>query len=105
MDGFIKEFTRQIAEKIDDQIYEFLEKNGYHLERGNIQQIEQLRDELASKDIQIRCETFTFSYPFDENYNYKAHTVIFFDSISTPRDTQQVRNLILEDFYKGGGVM
>ena len=104
MDEIMETCTKQMVEKMDDEMYKFLDKNGYHLERGNIHQIKQLRDKLATKDIQVRCETMVVACQLYEPYNIKTHGLIFFDSISCPRTREQVEELILEDYYKSGGI-
>ena len=99
LDELMNEYKKQIAQKIDDNMYEFLEKNGYHLERNNVQQIIELRDKLAKEDKQIRCETTIVARQIEEPYKIITHGLIFFDSISHPLNKEQVEELVLKDYY------
>lgn len=99
IDDIRDEYSKQIAKKLDDNMYEFLEKNGYYLERNNVEQIIKLRDELAKEDKQIRYETTIVAQQIEEPYEIIIHGLIFFDSISHPLDKEQVKEIILKDYY------
>ena len=77
-----EEITKQLIAQIDNDMYDFLEENGYCLERGNAKQIIKLRDELAQLDKQVRIECLDVRMK-NEN-SIKNHYVIFFDSLSHP---------------------
>ena len=100
LDELMNEYARQMSKKIDNDMYVFLEKNGYHLERNNVEQIIKLKNELAKEDKQIRCETTVVVQHLNEPYKIITHGLIFFDSISNPLSDEQVKELILKDYYK-----
>ena len=96
----LDELIRQMSKEMDNYMYAFLEKNGYHLERNNVEQIIKLKNELAKEDKQIRCETTVVAHHLNEPYKIITHGLIFFDSISNPLSDEQVKELILKDYYK-----
>lgn len=100
LDELMNEYARQMSKKIDNDMYVFLEKNGYHLERNNVEQIIKLKNELAKEDKQIRYETTVVAQHLNEPYKIITHGLIFFDSISNPLSDEQVKELILKDYYK-----
>ncbi len=78
-------------------MYDFLEENGYCLERGNAKQIIKLRDELAKKDKQLRVEYLNTEIKGDNKNIIQTNYVIFFDSLSHPLSKDEVENLIRKE--------
>ena len=93
--------AKEIASKLDCEMYKFLEKNGYQIERNNIEQLTKLRDELAKEDKQIRVETRIIEQCFGEELFVRHHELVFFDSISNPLNDDQVTEMILKSYELG----
>lgn len=102
--SLIEEYSKQLAKEIDDELYKFLEENDYYLEKGNVDQIIKLRNDLAKEDKQIRCESTVVSQSLEDPYKIKIHSLIFFDSISHPLSKEQVEELILKSYYLKQGL-
>lgn len=96
--GIMEQMARETAKQVDNEMYDFLEKNGYNLERGNVEQIIELRDELAKEDKQVRAEARIVEQNFGEEYKIKSHGLIFFDSVSNPLTYDQVTEMILKSY-------
>lgn len=85
IEDIVKEYTSKVAEEIDNRMYNFLEENGYALERGNVQQILDLKEKLAREDKQVRVESAIVGEKINEEHlETIMHSMIFFDSISHP---------------------
>lgn len=93
----IEEYTKQFIEQLDNDMYDFLEENGYCLERGNAKQITKLRDELAKQDKQLRVEYLDTKITKDNKNYIRTNYVIFFDSLSHPLSKSEINNLIRKE--------
>lgn len=100
MENLFEKAAKNITQKIDDKLYEFLEDNGYHIERNNAEQVIELKDKLAKEDKQIRWEAAIVGINLTKQCEYILHSLIFFDSISNPLSEEKVRELIINDYYK-----
>lgn len=97
----IEDITSKVAEEIDNKMYNFLEENGYTLERGNVQQILDLKEKLAREDKQVRVESTIVGEKINgEHLEAIMHSIIFFDSISHPLKRKDVENMIVESYAK-----
>lgn len=93
----IEEITQLFARQIDNDMYDFLEENGYCLERGNTKQIVKLKDELARQDKQLRIEYLDTKIKKDNKNYIRTDYVIFFDSLSNPLSKDEVDELIRKE--------
>lgn len=101
IDEITKEYTHNLAKEIDNEMYNFLDKNGYHLERGNVQQILDLKEKLAREDKQVRVESAIVGKKINgEHLEAIMHSMIFFDSIRHPLKRKDVENMIVESYAK-----
>lgn len=99
LEEFIRSNAKKVAADLDNRMYEWLEEQGIHLERGNVEQIIALRDKLAAEDKQIRCETAVVDFIQEED-SYKCITksLIFYDSLSNPLTRDAVEDLIKRSY-------
>lgn len=75
----IEDITSKAAEEVDNKMYNFLEENGYILERGNVQQILDLKEKLAREDKQVRVESTIVGEKINGEYlEAITHSIIFF---------------------------
>ena len=93
----IEEITQLFARQIDNDMYDFLEENGYCLERGNTKQIVKLKDELARQDKQLRIEYLDTKIEKDNKNYIRTDYVIFFDRLSNPLSKDEVDELIRKE--------
>lgn len=101
MSEIIEKYIENLAKDTDNKMYEFLEKNGYKLERNNVQQILDLKNKLAEEDKQVRVETVIVDVKKEgENIQIITHSLFFFDSIKHPLDPENVRKMIIDDYRK-----
>lgn len=101
---FNDKFYSKVAKKIDDEMYNFLEKEGYHLERGNVQQILELKEKLAKEDKQVRVGVSHI-----ENKMHKDGSVeiivsrfFFIDSLSHPINKEDIEKMVRKKYVKLG---
>ncbi len=101
MSEIIKQYAENLAKDTDSKMYEFLEENGYKLERNNIQQIIDLKNKLAEEDKQVRVESVIVDEKNEgQNIQIITHSLFFFDSIKHPLDTNYVRQMIIDDYRR-----
>ena len=101
IEGIVREYASKVAEEIDNQVYNFLEENGYILERGNIKQILDLKEKLAKEDKQVRAESAIVGIKLEgERIEAIRHSMIFFDSISHPLKRENVEKMIVESYAR-----
>ena len=94
----MNQMAKKIAEEMDNRMYDWLEEQGIHLERNNLERIIELRDKLAKEDTQIRCESMIVETSINDPFEVKTHGIIFFDRISKPLDREQVEEMILKSY-------
>lgn len=100
-----KEYTSKVAKEIDNKMYDFLDENGYTLERGNVQQILDLKEKLAKEDKQVRAESDIVGYKiYDDHLELISHAIFFFDSISHPLKRKYVKEMIVDDYVRRNNV-
>lgn len=101
IEDIMKEYTSNVAKEIDNKMYNFLEENSYFLERGNVQQILELKEKLAKEDKQVRVESAIVGEKINgEHLEAIMHSVIFFDSISHPLNRENVEKMIAESYAR-----
>lgn len=101
IEDIMKEYTSNVAKETDNKMYNFLEENGYFLERGNVQQILELKEKLAKEDKQVRVESAIVDEKINgEHLETIMHSMIFFDSISHPLKRKDVENMIVESYAR-----
>ena len=101
IDDIIKEYTSNVAKEIDSRMYDFLEENGYVLERGNVKQILELKEKLAKEDKQVRVESGVVGNELcDEGLKIITNYIFFFDSISNPIGRKDVEMMIVNDWIR-----
>ena len=101
IEDIMKEYTNNISKETDREMYDFLEENGYILERGNIQQILDLKEKFAKEDKQVRVESAIVGAKLEENHLEQIiNTIFFFDSLSHPLKREDVEKMIVDDYAK-----
>lgn len=93
-DNFINELVKQQAKDVDNMYCEFLEKNGYKIDKPyNIEQLKEIKEDLAKQDKFVDYLEYT---EFADNCTQVYHYVIpFFNSISNPL-SEITRNEIIK---------
>ena len=93
-DDFIGKLVEAQSKQIDKMYCEFLEENGYKIDKPyNIEQLKQIKEDLEKQDKFVDYLEYT---EFADNCTQAYHYVIpFFNCISNPL-TEETRNEIIE---------
>lgn len=97
-DNFINELVKQQAKDLDNMYCEFLEENGYKIDKPyNMEQLKEIKNDLIKKDKFVDYLEYT---EFADNCTQAYHYIIpFFNSISNPL-SEEARNKIIEEWKK-----
>lgn len=94
--NLIHDLIEQTQKELEEVYFNFLNKNGYKLEKPyTIEQVEKIKEDLAKEDKFLDYVQYT---DFDWKNNNAGHYILpFFNSLSHPY-TQEERDHLLESF-------
>ena len=100
--SFTDEYIKYISKEIDNNLIEFLNKNGYQVEQPlNIQNLENIKEQLIKEDkfIDYLYIQNNFEVNDDNSFGIKCVIVPFFNRISNPL-TEKDKDILREEWIK-----